>query len=121
MRLGGRADPRGAGDGGTLVMKVLLGLVPVLLITWGTSGTAALPVQEKLPHSNEVLTKEYKELLLKVLTELAELNMTAKDLGAVDMEQLLSGKLGEKFMLGLSPAREKSPCKNFFWKTFSSC
>uniref|UniRef100_A0A4W4HH29 Somatostatin/Cortistatin C-terminal domain-containing protein n=1 Tax=Electrophorus electricus TaxID=8005 RepID=A0A4W4HH29_ELEEL len=118
-------------------MRVLLSMVPVLLIAWCTVGTDALPVQGKLPCLGyqllkfklqienvtiaQVLTKEQKDLLLKILSELAELNMTAKDLGALDLEQLLSGKLGERVVLGLPPVREKSPCKNFFWKTFSSC
>ncbi|KAK1801857.1 hypothetical protein P4O66_022494, partial [Electrophorus voltai] len=101
MRLGGRADPRGAEESVTFIMRVLLSMVPVLLIAWCTVGTEALPVQGKLPHSNDVLTKEQKDLLLKILSELAELNMTAKDLGALDLEQLLSGKLGERVVLGL--------------------
>lgn len=68
----------------------------------------------------QVLTQEQKDLLMKIMSDLAELNMTVKDLGALDLEQLLSGKLGERSAFGL-PAREKSPCKNFFWKTFSAC
>uniref|UniRef100_A0A7M4E8K0 Somatostatin/Cortistatin C-terminal domain-containing protein n=1 Tax=Crocodylus porosus TaxID=8502 RepID=A0A7M4E8K0_CROPO len=30
-------------------------------------------------------------------------------------------KRQERDALHPSPAREKSPCRNFFWKTFSSC
>lgn len=59
--------------------------------------------------------------MMKILAELAELNMTVKELDALDLEQLLNGKLGERSALGLPPAREKSPCKNFFWKTFYAC
>ncbi|XP_066529353.1 somatostatin 6 [Hoplias malabaricus] len=112
MAQSGGGDSSGAEDGGMFIMRLMLSLLPLLLIAW--TNTDALPIDNKLPQSNEVLTKDQKELLMKIMSELAELNMTVKDLGAVDLEQLLSGKLG------LIP-QEKSPCKNFFWKTFSAC
>ncbi|KAL7859794.1 hypothetical protein SRHO_G00149410 [Serrasalmus rhombeus] len=120
MALAGGGTSCGGADGGMFIMRMLLSLVPLLLIAWSGTSTDALPVENKLPQSNEVLTKEQKDLLIKIMSDLAELNMTVKDLGALDLEQLLSGKLGERSVFGL-PAREKSPCKNFFWKTFSAC
>ncbi|TSR39592.1 Somatostatin-2 [Bagarius yarrelli] len=99
-------------------MRVLLSLIPLLLIAWSTN-THALPVQSKPPNSNEVLSKEQMDFMTKFLANLAELNMTIKDLETMDPEQL--SKLSERTALGLPPAREKSQCKNFFWKTFSAC
>ncbi|XP_072552840.1 somatostatin 6 [Salminus brasiliensis] len=120
MALNAGGDTCGAADGGMFIMRMLLSLVPLLLIAWSGTSTDALPIDNNLPQSIEVLTKEQKDLLMKIMSDLAELNMTVKDLGALDLEQLLNGKLGERSVLGL-PAREKSPCKNFFWKTFSAC
>ncbi|XP_034167675.1 somatostatin 6 isoform X2 [Pangasianodon hypophthalmus] len=106
-------------DSPMFMMRVLLSLIPLLLIAWSANNTEALPVQNKLPNSNEVLTKEQKDFLTKFLANLAELNMTIKDLETMDVEQL--SKLSERAAFGLPPPREKSQCKNFFWKTFSSC
>ncbi|KAB5546180.1 hypothetical protein PHYPO_G00069130 [Pangasianodon hypophthalmus] len=119
MALGGRMNVYQAVDSPMFMMRVLLSLIPLLLIAWSANNTEALPVQNKLPNSNEVLTKEQKDFLTKFLANLAELNMTIKDLETMDVEQL--SKLSERAAFGLPPPREKSQCKNFFWKTFSSC
>ncbi|XP_053338755.1 somatostatin 6 [Clarias gariepinus] len=103
----------------TFMMRVLLSLISLLIFAWSANNTEALPVQDKLPNSNEVLTKEQTEFMTKFLANLAELNMTMKDLETMDAEQL--SKLSERAAFGLPPPREKSQCKNFFWKTFSSC
>ncbi|XP_053500392.1 somatostatin 6 isoform X1 [Ictalurus furcatus] len=118
MALGGRMNLYQAVDSPMFTMRVLLSLIPLLFIAWSTNNADALPVQDKLPNSNEVLTKEQKDFMTKFLANLAELNMTIKDLETMDHEQL--SKLSERAAFGLPPAREKSQC-NFFWKTFSSC
>ncbi|KAG7323639.1 hypothetical protein KOW79_013341 [Hemibagrus wyckioides] len=119
MALGGRMNLYQAVDSPTFIMRVLLSLVPLLLVAWSVNNTEALPVQGKLTNSNEVLTKEQKDFMTKVLAILAEFNVTIKDLENMDPEQ--RSKLTERVVLGLPPAREKSQCKNFFWKTFSAC
>ncbi|KAI5095641.1 somatostatin 6 [Silurus meridionalis] len=117
MALGGSKNLYQAVDSPTFLMRVMLSLIPLLLIAWSTNNTEALPVQNKLPNSNEVLTKEQMDFMTKFLAGLAELNMTIKDLESMDPEQL--SKLSERAALSLPPAQEKPQCKNFFWKTFS--
>lgn len=53
----------------------------------------------------------------KMMTDMAELNLTSKELADLDPE-FLNGKLGDKSVYEPTP---KSPCKLFFWKSFSSC
>lgn len=63
----------------------------------------------------QILSKE--EDGLKMITYVAELNLTSEELADLDAE-LLNGKLWEK---SDKSSKDKSPCKLFFWKTFSSC
>ncbi|KAK3518479.1 hypothetical protein QTP70_001413 [Hemibagrus guttatus] len=119
MALGGRMNLYQAVDSPTFIMRMLLILIPLLLIAWSINNTEALPVQSKLPNSNEVLTKEQNDFMTKLFAILTELNMTIKDLETMDPEQ--RSKLSERAALGLPTAREKAQCKNFFWKTFSAC
>ncbi|KTG07408.1 hypothetical protein cypCar_00031900 [Cyprinus carpio] len=60
----------------------------------------------------QILTKDQKDLK-KMMTDKAELNLTSKELADPDF-------LEEKSVFEPTP-RDKSPCKLFFWKTFSSC
>uniref|UniRef100_A0A8C1XGX5 Somatostatin/Cortistatin C-terminal domain-containing protein n=1 Tax=Cyprinus carpio TaxID=7962 RepID=A0A8C1XGX5_CYPCA len=81
---------------------------PLVLVVW--YGEAS-PVQDKQSHTNEILTKDQKDLK-KMMTDKAGLNLTSKELADPDF-------LEEKSVFEPTP-RDKS-CKLFFWKTFSSC
>lgn len=54
MALGGRMNLYQALESPTFMMRVLLSLIPLLLVAWNANNTEALPIQEKLPNSNEV-------------------------------------------------------------------
>ncbi|XP_051518157.1 somatostatin 6 [Myxocyprinus asiaticus] len=112
-------DNRAVVERSMFIMRVLLSLFPLLLILWNSDSTEALPVQDKLSHTNEILTKD-KDLLKKMMTDMAELNLTSKELADLDPD-LLNGKLGERSVFGEPVPKDKSPCKLFYWKTFSSC
>ncbi|KTG06068.1 hypothetical protein cypCar_00032475 [Cyprinus carpio] len=114
MTMGVRWDNRTAVERSMLIMRMMLSLFPLVLVVWNGD---ALPVQDKELHTNEILTKDQKDLLKKMMTDMAELNLTSKELADLDPE-FLNGKLGEKSVYEPTP---KSPCKLFFWKSFSSC
>ncbi|XP_042561573.1 somatostatin 6 [Clupea harengus] len=112
-----RVDPCSVAQSARITMRVLTSLVPLILIVWSGSQTGALPVREK-PLRNESLADEERILLLKILAGLTEKNLTEENLTGHDLEGLLNGTLKG----GSVPTpQERSPCKNFFWKTFSSC
>ncbi|XP_028850714.1 somatostatin 6 [Denticeps clupeoides] len=100
-------------DSSGFTMRVLVSLVPLGLVLWSGEQTRALPIQENLP-SNESLANNRQDLLLKIQSQLAAMNLTEEDLARLDLEQLLNGKLVER-----STPQERPPCKNFFWKTLS--
>ncbi|XP_051961234.1 somatostatin-2-like [Xyrauchen texanus] len=116
MRVGW--DNRAVVERSIFIMRVLLSLFPLLLIVWNSDITEALPVQDKLSHTNEILTKDQADLLKKMMTDMEELNLTSKELADLDPD-LLNGKLGERSVFGQPIPKDKSPCKLFFWKTFS--
>jgi len=55
-----------------------------------------------------------------MMTDMAELNLTSKELADLDPD-FLNGKLGEDSVVVQPTPKDKSPCKLFFWKSFSSC
>ncbi|KAI2649657.1 Somatostatin-2 [Labeo rohita] len=112
MTMGVRWDSRATAERSMFIMRVMLSLFPLVLVVWNGE---ALPVPDKQSHTNEILTKDEKDLLKKMMTDMAELNLTSKELADPDF---LNGKLGEKSVF---EPTAKSPCKLFFWKTFSSC
>lgn len=75
------------------------------------------------------LSKERKELILKLVSSLLdsalESNMLpGEESPAVDLEGPLESRLEERAVynrLSLPQRDRKAPCKNFFWKTFTSC
>uniref|UniRef100_A0A8C6Y054 Somatostatin/Cortistatin C-terminal domain-containing protein n=1 Tax=Naja naja TaxID=35670 RepID=A0A8C6Y054_NAJNA len=88
----------------------------VLLLTWSMC-TAALPGEENFSaQTSREQSKAQKSLVLKMLAGL--LNGVDADREAAKLEE-------EPLMLGhsahLSPRDRKTPCKNFFWKTFTAC
>lgn len=54
MALGGRINLYQAVDSPMFTMRVLLSLIPLLFVAWSANNADALPVQDKLPNSNEV-------------------------------------------------------------------
>uniref|UniRef100_A0A8V0ZJX2 Somatostatin 7 n=1 Tax=Gallus gallus TaxID=9031 RepID=A0A8V0ZJX2_CHICK len=104
-------------------MQLVASLVSVLLLVWSVRATA-LPGEERLALQNsrakEEQTKLRRDALLKMLAGLLE----SSDVASPDLEE--EGKLEEeRAALGrlaqLSQRDRKAPCKNFFWKTFTSC
>lgn len=77
------------------------------------------------------LSKERKELILKLVSGLLDgaldSNMLPGEAAAappVDLEEPLESRLEERAVynrLSLPQRDRKAPCKNFFWKTFTSC
>ncbi|MBN3301006.1 SMS1B protein, partial [Amia calva] len=67
------------------------------------------------------LAKERKDFLLKILSGLSDFNGLGKELSGGDREPLKLSQLGERSLYSQPVTRERTPCKNFFWKTFSSC
>ncbi|KAI7794244.1 somatostatin 6 [Triplophysa rosa] len=116
--MGAGWDLSSATDRSVFIMRVLLALFPLLLMVWNS--TEALPVQDKLSHTNEVLTEDQKDLLKKMMTDMEELNLTDKELKDLDPD-LVNGTLEERSTFEKTEPKDKSPCKLFFWKTFSSC
>lgn len=78
--------------------------------------------------SPQEMTKERKELILKLVSSLLdgmENNVLPGDSFSVEAEEPLESRLEERAIynrLAQLPQRDrKAPCKNFFWKTFTSC
>ncbi|XP_026540200.1 cortistatin [Notechis scutatus] len=101
--------------------------VAVLLLTWSMCA-AALPGEENFSaQTSKEQSKAQKILVLKMLAGL--LNGVDADHEAAafaDFQDPLERKLEEEpLMLGhsphLRPRDRKTPCKNFFWKTFTAC
>ncbi|XP_067826751.1 somatostatin-2-like [Heptranchias perlo] len=98
-------------------------LVSILLIV--SSVRAAAPLEDRLSlRANQELNKERKEIILKLLSGL--LDSSSNQIGIentfLDPEDMEEVKLEERSRFSQLPQRErKAPCKNFFWKTFTSC
>lgn len=78
--------------------------------------------------SDQELSKERKELILKLVSGLLDgaldTNMLPGEVAPVDLEEPLESRLEERAVynrLSLPQRDRKAPCKNFFWKTFTSC
>nr|XP_013795487.1 PREDICTED: somatostatin-2-like isoform X3 [Apteryx mantelli mantelli] len=105
-------------------MQLVASLVSVLLLVWSVRATA-LPGEERLALQNSrEQTRVRKDALLKMLAGLLEGADAGREAASPDFEE--EGKLEEeRAALGrlaqLSQRDRKAPCKNFFWKTFTSC
>ncbi|NWV97314.1 SMS2 protein, partial [Machaerirhynchus nigripectus] len=103
-------------------MQLVASLVSVLLLAWSLRATA-LPGEERLQSTVERSTLR-KDALLKMLAGLLDGTDEGREAASPDVEE--AGKLEEeRAVLGrlvrLSQRDRKAPCKNFFWKTFTSC
>ncbi|TRZ03722.1 hypothetical protein DNTS_009729 [Danionella cerebrum] len=108
MAVGVRWDNMAVVHRSTFIMRVLLCLSPLVFVIWDSE---ALPVQDKQSETNEVL--------LKNMVDVEELNLTSTELSDLDSD-LADGKAEWEESSGKS-SKDKTPCKVFFWKTFSSC
>ncbi|KAM8989737.1 somatostatin-2-like isoform 2-T2 [Guaruba guarouba] len=106
------------------VMLLVASLVSVLLLVWSVRATA-LPGDERLAiQSTREQSTVRKDAILKMLAGLLDSVDVGREVAGPDVEE--EGKLEEeRAVLGrlaqLSPRDRKAPCKNFFWKTFTSC
>ncbi|NXR10676.1 SMS2 protein, partial [Semnornis frantzii] len=105
-------------------MQLVASLVSVLLLVWSVRATA-LPGEERLAiQSTREQNAARKEVILKMLAGLLDSVDTGREVASPPAEE--ENKLEEeRAVLGrlaqLSQRDRKAPCKNFFWKTFTSC
>ncbi|XP_041952997.1 cortistatin [Alosa sapidissima] len=109
-------------------MQLLASLASLMLVLYSVRAAAVLPVEERSPAHARELSKERKELILKLVSGLldgVDSNMLPGDVAPMDLEEPLESRLEERAVynrLSQLPQRDrKAPCKNFFWKTFTSC
>ncbi|XP_065506295.1 cortistatin [Caloenas nicobarica] len=105
-------------------MQLVASLLSVLLLVWSVRATA-LPGEERLALQN---TREQstarKDAILKMLAGLLDGVDAGREVASPELDE--DNKLEEeRAALGrlaqLSQRDRKAPCKNFFWKTFTSC
>ncbi|NXA03102.1 SMS2 protein, partial [Sapayoa aenigma] len=101
-------------------MQLVASLVSVLLLVWSVRATA-LPGEERLAiQSTREQSTVRKDAILKMLAGLLDsVDAASPDLeeeGKLEQERAVLGRLAQ-----LSQRDRKAPCKNFFWKTFTSC
>ncbi|XP_074831991.1 cortistatin [Carettochelys insculpta] len=107
-------------------MQLGASLVSVLLLVCSVRA-AALPGEERAAlASSREQTKARKDMILKMLVSLLDGVDMGHEAASPDFEEPLENKLEEeRLALGrltqLSQRDRKAPCKNFFWKTFTSC
>ncbi|XP_058674645.1 somatostatin-2-like [Ammospiza nelsoni] len=104
-------------------MQLVASLVSVLLLVWSVRATT-LPGEERLQSIRERSTV-HKDVILKMLAGLLDGVDAGSEAALPDGEEE-EGKLQEERAalgrLAQLPQRDrKAPCKNFFWKTFTSC
>ncbi|MBN3326192.1 SMS1B protein, partial [Atractosteus spatula] len=109
-------------------MQLLASLASLMLVVYSVRAAAVLPGEERATLHTKELSKDRKELILKLISGLldgADSAMLAGDVASVDLEEPLESRLEERAVynrLSQLPQRDrKAPCKNFFWKTFTSC
>ncbi|XP_058266338.1 cortistatin [Hemibagrus wyckioides] len=109
-------------------MQLLASLVSLLLLLYSVRAAAVLPTEERSPTDIRELNKAQKEMILKMIS----LVLDGVDNSMVDRystlqegEEPIESRLEERAVynrLAQLPQRDrKAPCKNFFWKTFTSC
>ncbi|RVE70393.1 hypothetical protein OJAV_G00064160 [Oryzias javanicus] len=110
-------------------MQLLVVLAALMGVLFSVRAAAVLPVDDRSSiHVNRELSKERKELILKLVSGLLDgsldSNMLPGEAAPVDFEEPLESRLEERAVynrLSLPQRDRKAPCKNFFWKTFTSC
>uniref|UniRef100_A0A8C6S688 Cortistatin n=1 Tax=Neogobius melanostomus TaxID=47308 RepID=A0A8C6S688_9GOBI len=111
-------------------MQLLVVLAALMGVVFSVKSVSALPLDDRSPlHASRELSKERKELILKLVSGLLDgaldTNMLPGEAApSVDLEEPLESRLEERAVynrLSLPQRDRKAPCKNFFWKTFTSC
>uniref|UniRef100_A0A3Q2P9N1 Somatostatin family member 7 n=1 Tax=Fundulus heteroclitus TaxID=8078 RepID=A0A3Q2P9N1_FUNHE len=107
-------------------MQLLVVLAALMGVLFSVRAAAVLPLDDRSPIQE--LSKERKELILKLVSGLLDgaldTNMLPGEAAPVDLEEPLASRLEERAVynrLSLPQRDRKAPCKNFFWKTFTSC
>ncbi|KAI5095588.1 cortistatin precursor [Silurus meridionalis] len=109
-------------------MQLLASLVSLMLVLYSVRAAGVLPAEERSPTRSRDLSKEQKEHILRLVSRLLDSmdsNLLAEDLVPLEEEEPIESRLEERAVynrLAQLPQRDrKAPCKNFFWKTFTSC
>ncbi|NXL21121.1 SMS2 protein, partial [Setophaga kirtlandii] len=104
-------------------MQLVASLVSVLLLVWSVRATT-LPGEGRLQSTRERSTV-HKDAILKMLAGLLDGGddvgspaalPAVEEEGKLEEERAALGRLAQ-----LLQRDRKAPCKNFFWKTFTSC
>ncbi|XP_034733740.1 cortistatin [Etheostoma cragini] len=110
-------------------MQLLVVIAALTGVLFSVRTAAMLPVEDRSSvHVDRDPSKERKELILKLLSELLDEpldnNVLPGEAALVDLEEPLVSRLEQRAVynrLSLPQRDRKAPCKNFFWKTFTSC
>ncbi|KAL1021157.1 hypothetical protein UPYG_G00009560 [Umbra pygmaea] len=110
-------------------MQFLVILASLVGLLHSVRAVGVLPGEQRSSQFNRELGKDRKELILKLVSGLLEgatdINTLPGEMSLLDLEDPLESRLEERAAynrLSQLPQRDrKAPCKNFFWKTFTSC
>ncbi|KAG7265359.1 hypothetical protein CRUP_006023 [Coryphaenoides rupestris] len=115
-------------------MQLLVVLAALMGVVLSARAAVLLPVDDRSNfHTNRELSKERKELILKLVSGLLDGGAAAdgdsnllpgEPAPLLELEEPLESRLEERAVynrLSLPQRDRKAPCKNFFWKTFTSC
>nr|XP_057940727.1 somatostatin-1B-like [Doryrhamphus excisus] len=111
-------------------MQILVVFAAFMGVLISVRAAALLPVEDRSPiqGSTRETSKQHKELILKLISSLLEgtldTNMLPEETSPEELEEPLDSRLEERALynrLSLPQRDRKAPCKNFFWKTFTSC
>ncbi|XP_006001361.1 somatostatin-2-like [Latimeria chalumnae] len=83
-------------------------------------GVAAVPKEERLMLYDKGFGEERKQFLSNMLDALIGLNTLENDTPLLGTKEQEEHNLSERSAFKYSSLK-KAPCRNFFWKTFSSC
>uniref|UniRef100_A0A3Q2Z2M1 Somatostatin family member 7 n=1 Tax=Hippocampus comes TaxID=109280 RepID=A0A3Q2Z2M1_HIPCM len=110
-------------------MQILVVLAASMGVLLSVRAAAVRPVEDRsiVQGLNRDLSKLRKELILKLVSSLLEGPLDTNllpEMSPEEAEEPLQSRLEERAVynrLSLPQRDRKAPCKNFFWKTFTSC
>ncbi|NXX65495.1 SMS2 protein, partial [Spizella passerina] len=105
-------------------MQLVASLVSMLLLVWSVRATT-LPGEERLQSTRE-RSAAHTDVVLRMLAGLLDGVDVGSEAAWRHGEEEEEAKLQEERAALGRPAQlpqrdRKAPCKNFFWKTFTSC
>ncbi|OWK55761.1 Somatostatin-2 [Lonchura striata] len=100
-------------------MQLVASLVSVLLLVW-SARAMALPGEEGLQSTREQSTVR-KDVVLKMLAGLLGSVDAGAEAAIPAVQEKAKLEEEQAALAQLSQRDRKAPCKNFFWKTFTSC